>query len=407
MRVERPCLDRRLGLGRGVMGLLMVVAALHLVLARWLGLGENLLLACFNTTVALLGHHFARRLPGSRFVLFPAGCLLLLLVVWWGAGAPLMCGLLMVVFAAAFGLPALAGSVILFALCFYLFTPYAVPAFVVSTLLWLGVVTAGRRQPFLAWAYGVGFLAIVLTLLPILNLVFTTTSQTLMAQIQGGAFRSAVGLSLATASIATLVMLILGVPLAYVMVRHDFPGRRLLDAAIDLPILVPQSVAGIALLLLCGPKTPLGQGLAALGIDVAGSAVGIVLAQIFVGSPFLIRSSMEAFEAVPERLEKSARSLGATQGSTFLRIALPLAGGGILNGCILCWARAVSEVGALMVLAYHPMTASVFIYDIFTQYGLREAQPAAALLVILCLWLFLLFRWLRNSSGLIQRRRWA
>ncbi len=385
------------GWGRTALVLGAAVVALHLVLSRWLGPGENILLACLNLVVALLGLFHSRRVGSGRFILFPAGYLFLLVIVWLGAGAPLMFGLLAVVFAAAFGLPALAGIVLLFALCFYVLTPYAVPAFLLLALLWLGAVTAGRRSRFLTWSFGLGFLIVIFTLLPILTLIFTTSSQNLLVQIQGATFRSAVLLSLATASISTLVVLILGVPLAYVMVRHDFPGRRLLDAAIDLPILVPQSVAGIALLLLFGPKTPVGQALSAAGIDVAGSAVGIVIAQVFVSSPFLIRSAMGAFAAVPERLEMSARTLGAPPGATFFRVVLPLAGGGILNGCVLAWARAISEVGALMVLAYHPLTASIFIYDVFTQYGLREAQPAAAVLVILCLWVFLFFRWLRDS----------
>ncbi|MFH1842426.1 MAG: ABC transporter permease [bacterium] len=381
----------------GLLGAVLV--GLHLVLARWLGLAENLLLFCCNLVVVGLGRHFVHRFSPGRFTFLPAGYLLLLVIVWLGAAAPAMFGLLAVVFAAAFSVPAMAGCVILFALCFYVLTPYAVPAFLVLTLLWLGLTAAGRRQPFLAGAYGLGFLLILLTLLPILSLVFSTSPQTVLAQLQSSGLRSALLLSLGTASLSALIVLMLGVPLAYVMVRHDFPGRRLLDAAIDLPILVPQSVAGIALLLLFGPKAPLGQALAALGIDIAGGLAGIVAAQIFVSSPFLVRSAMNAFAAVPERMEKSARSLGASHGATFFRVVLPLAGGGILNGTLLCWARAISEVGALLVLAYHPMTASIFIYDIFTQYGLREAQPAAAILVVLCLWLFLLFRWLCEARS--------
>ncbi len=264
----------------------------------------------------------------------------------------------------------------------------------------------GRRR-LLGWTYGAGFAIAVVTLLPILGLVFTANPQTLLMQVSGATFRSAIGLSLLTATISTAAVLLFGVPLAYAMVRHRFPGKRFLDAAIDLPILVPQTVAGIGLLLLLGPKTPLGGLLASVGIDVAGSTLGIVIAQVFVSSPFLIRSAMSAFAAVPPNIEMSAQTLGASPRSTFLRVVVPLSAGGILSGAVLCWARAISEVGSLMVLAYHPMTAPIFIYDIFTQYGLTEAQPASAILVILCLWLFLFFRWLRDPLRLAHGRSYA
>jgi molybdate/tungstate transport system permease protein len=386
--------------------IVIVLAGLHIVLSRWLDPGVNLVLASSNLAVALLGLRHARTLPAGRFALFPAGYLFLLVVVWLGGGAPLVFGLLALVFAAAFGTPVVAGVVLLFGACFYLLTPYAVPAFLLLTLLWLGVAAAGRRDPFLAWAYGIGFVLMILALLPILSLVFTSSTQTLLEQAGGMAFRSAVLLSLVTASISTVVVLALGVPLAYAMVRLRFPGRRLLDAAIDIPILVPQSVAGIALLLLFGPKVPLGRALSSLGVDVTGSIVGIVVAQVFVSSPFLVRSAMNAFAAIPEATEMTARSLGATRTSTFVRVVLPLASAGILDGSVLCWSRAISEVGTLMVLAYHPMTAPIFIYDVFTQYGLAEAQPAAAVLVILCLWVFLLLRWLWSPPG-AAKTRWA
>jgi molybdate/tungstate transport system permease protein len=97
-------------------------------------------------------------------------------------------------------------------------------------------------------------------------------------------------------------------------------------------------------------------------------------------------------------LENVSRTLGASPASTFLRVTLPLASGGIFTGCILTWARAISEAGSLMILAYHPFTISVYAYDLFIQYGLQESRPAAVLLVIVCLWGFLVLRWLHATA---------
>jgi len=157
-------------------------------------------------------------------------------------------------------------------------------------------------------------------------------------------------------------------------------------------------LAGIALLVLLGAKTPVGQFLKEHGgIEVSGSLVGIVACQVFVSSPFLVRSAINAFHDMGPAVENVSRTLGASPASTFLRVSLPLAAGAIFNGAILTWARAISEAGSLMVLAYHPFTVSVYTYDVFVQYGISEARPAAVLLVIVCLWGFLVLRWLRGT----------
>jgi molybdate/tungstate transport system permease protein len=197
------------------------------------------------------------------------------------------------------------------------------------------------------------------------------------------------------------------VPLAYGMARLQFRGRDIINSLIDLPILIPQSVAGIAILVLLGPKAPAGQFLQQyLGVEVSGSYLGIIACQIFVSCPFLIRSAMNAFEEMGPQLESVSRSLGASPLATFWRVALPLASGAVFNGAILTWARAISETGALMVMAYRPMTVPVYSYDVFTQYGLDEARPAAIVLLIVCLWAFIVLRWMRSAwtGGGEQRR---
>jgi molybdate/tungstate transport system permease protein len=123
-----------------------------------------------------------------------------------------------------------------------------------------------------------------------------------------------------------------------------------------------------------------------------GSVTGIITVLTFVGIPFYIHSAKSGFEAVSPRLEKVSRSLGASMTSTFVRITFPLAWRSMLIGIIMCSARAISEFGAVVVVAYHPMTAPVLIYERFEAYGLKYSQPVAVWLVLVSLVLFFLLR---------------
>jgi molybdate/tungstate transport system permease protein len=130
----------------------------------------------------------------------------------------------------------------------------------------------------------------------------------------------------------------------------------------------------------------------AVGVRVMGSVTGIVAVLLFVGLPFYINAAKAGFEAIPERLEKVSRSLGASMTGTFLRITFPLAWRSMLAGMIMCTARAISEFGAIVIVAYHPMTAPVMIYERFTAYGMKYSQPVAVWLIFVSLLLFLFLR---------------
>jgi len=123
-----------------------------------------------------------------------------------------------------------------------------------------------------------------------------------------------------------------------------------------------------------------------------GCVTGIVLVMVFVGLPFYINTAKAGFEAIPKRLEKVSRSLGASMTGTFFRITFPLAWRSMLVGMIMCTARAISEFGAIVIVAYHPMIAPVMIYERFTAYGLKYSQPVAVWLILVSLLLFLLLR---------------
>lgn len=201
-------------------------------------------------------------------------------------------------------------------------------------------------------------------------------------------------LSIYTAGLAALISFFLGTPLSYVLARQNFTGKRLIEGIIDLPIVIPHPVVGIAILSVVGKNHWIGQCLSDLGIRVMGSVTGITAVLTFVGLPFYVHAAKEGFENISPRLEGVSRSLGATMTSTFFRITFPLAWRSMLVGIIMCAARAISEFGAVVVVAYHPMIAPVLIYERFEGYGLKYSQPVAFWLVLVCLSLFFVLRFL-------------
>jgi molybdate/tungstate transport system permease protein len=211
--------------------------------------------------------------------------------------------------------------------------------------------------------------------------------------------RDALALTAITATMATLLGVAGGTPVAYALARRSFPGRAVLAAILDLPLVVPHPVAGIALLLALGRQTPVGQALLAFGLRVTGSPAGIVAAMLFVSSPLYVSAAREAFARVDVRYEGVARTLGDSGWRAFRRVTLPLALRGLVAAGVVMWARAVSEFGAIVILTYNPKVASVLSYDRFTSFGLREALPVAAVLTILAFVPLTLLRALRYERG--------
>ncbi|MDP1890937.1 MAG: ABC transporter permease [Gemmatimonadaceae bacterium] len=197
--------------------------------------------------------------------------------------------------------------------------------------------------------------------------------------------RGALSLTAITATAATLLGVLGGTPLAYLLARRAFRGRAVLSAVLDLPLLIPHPVAGIALLLLLGRESVVGGTMLSVGLRVVGTPLGIVAAMLFVAAPLFISGAREAFARVDPRFEAVARTLGDPPLRAFLRITLPLSRRGLIASAVVMWARAVSEFGAIVVLTYNPKVASVLSYDRFTSFGLREALPVAAVLAVLAL----------------------
>ncbi|MFO7834691.1 MAG: ABC transporter permease [Halohasta sp.] len=183
--------------------------------------------------------------------------------------------------------------------------------------------------------------------------------------------------SLLTAPVSTTIATVFGVPLAYVLARRSFPGKRLVEALVVLPLVVPPVVGGAMILTAVGRFTPLGSAAASLGIPLTGSLIGVVLAQTFVAAPFVIITSRAGFGAVDERLEQASRSLGYGPLSTFRNVSLPLARGSIIAGVVLTFARAMGEFGATMMVAYNPRTIPTQIWVDFIGGGIDAILPLA------------------------------
>lgn len=256
-----------------------------------------------------------------------------------------------------------------------------------------------KREPFFWITISCGLVIMAFILLPLIEMMTAPSLSMLKETIKDKDVLRSIWLSIYTAGLAALISFVFGTPLAYLLARTDFRGKRLVESIIDLPIVIPHPVVGIAILGIAGRNHWFGQIISELGIRIMGSVTGIVVVLTFVGMPFYVNTVKNGFEAISPRLEKVSRSLGASMFSTFARITFPLAWRSMLVGIIMCSARAISEFGAVIIVAYHPMIAPVLIYERFEAYGLKYSQPVAVWLVFICLLLFLILRVLTSSTG--------
>lgn len=235
---------------------------------------------------------------------------------------------------------------------------------------------------------------------PVTGLLVSGGSRGVSRFASDAELRASLLLTVATATIATLLGILGGTPMAYLLARRAFPGRALVAALMDLPLVIPHPVAGIALLLVLGRNSPIGRVLYDLGLRVAGSATGIVCAMLFVSAPLYVSAAREAFARVDARYESVARTLGDDAWRAFRRVTLPLSARGLTAAAVVMWARAVSEFGAIVILTYNPKVVSVLSYDRFTSYGMSEALPVAAVLVLFALVPLAALRALRGGDAL-------
>ncbi|MDV0443698.1 ABC transporter permease [Methanorbis rubei] len=198
---------------------------------------------------------------------------------------------------------------------------------------------------------GLIFLFLIFITIPLVSLFTRVSPEDFITALSSPLARDALWLSVITATFSTIVVVILGTPLAYVNARFSYWGRDIVDTLTDLPIVLPPTVAGLALLMAFGRNGLLGQYLSVFGVQIAFTTVAVVIAQIFVASPFYIRQARSSFEGVDQNLEAASRTLGATPIQTFFKVTMPLAASSLLSGIIMTFARALGEFGATLMFA--------------------------------------------------------
>ncbi len=188
-------------------------------------------------------------------------------------------------------------------------------------------------------------------LLPLVALVLRVNLERLLANLRDSAVTQAIGLSLITTALTVLITVVAGTPVAYLLARRRFRGRTALDTLIDLPMVLPPSVAGIALLVAFGRRGLLGQYISAAGLEIAFTQVAVVLAQTFVAAPFYVKAAVAGFAGVDRDLEQAAALDGAAPPQIFRYVTLPLAWTALFGGAVMTWARALGEFGATIIFA--------------------------------------------------------
>lgn len=214
-------------------------------------------------------------------------------------------------------------------------------------------VKARRESTAMRVTVGIaGTLMLALLLIPLLALLWRGLQDPMqpLALLDSAVF-DAVRLSLITTGVSMIFVIVLGTPLAYAFARYQFPFKRVLNLIVELPIVLPPVVAGLALLMAFGRRGLFGPALASMEITLPFTAAAIVIAQVFVSSPFYIRAVQVRFEAIPREIEEAAGMDGASGWQIFGRITLPLSSRALLTGLMLSWARALGEFGATILFA--------------------------------------------------------
>ena len=187
--------------------------------------------------------------------------------------------------------------------------------------------------------------------LPIVSLFFRTTPELFVSSLYDPGVTSALWLSLTTSVISLGIVILVGTPFAYIHCRNTYPGKIIVDTLIDLPLVLPPAVAGMALLVLYGRVGLIGRYLNMLGITLAFTTVAVIMAQIFVASPFYLRQAKSLFEQLDPAYEQTARTLGASPIRVFATITIPLTAGGLVSGAVMTFGRALGEFGATIMFA--------------------------------------------------------
>src|SRR5580693_8377136 len=256
---------------------------------------------------------------------------------------------------------------------------------------------------------------LLLFVVPIVALFAYAPFHDIVSSWNSADVRAALWLTFFSSGIAVLASVVFGIPMGYLLARRKFPGRAIVESLVALPVVVPHLLVGLGLFFLVIPGTPLYRFTQSIGFPVYDTIWGVVLVMVFVSAPYTVLASELSFRDVDGRVLEAARSLGAGSATAFLTVTFPLALRGIVAGLLLTWARAVSEIGGLLVLAYavYPggpyngpvtSTVSVYIFDLFQNGDLADAAAVSSLFLLIAFALFLLVR-LGERSGWVPWRR--
>jgi molybdate transport system permease protein len=244
---------------------------------------------------------------------------------------------------------------------------------------------------------------VLLLVVPLLALVLRSFETQAWKQAAGSGIPEAIFLSIVTTSISAIVTLLLGTPLAYLLARWSFPGKRLLSVLVELPIVLPPAVAGLALLVAFGRRGLLGSTLESVGISLPFSTAAVIIAQTFISAPFYVRAAQVGFQGVDAEIEDAGRVDGAGGFGLFWHITLPLSRRALAAGLALSWARALGEFGATILFAGslqgRTQTMPLLVYRVFES-NINAAIWTGLLLVGMALAALLFSQWLNRKSDL-------
>ena len=238
-------------------------------------------------------------------------------------------------------------------------------------------------------------------LLPLAALLWRVEMGQLWVNLTSPIAAQAIRLSLQTTSITALLVVLLGTPVAYLLARRDFPLRRVVDTLIDLPTVLPPAVAGLGLLMVFGRRGWLGAPLELFGIEIAFTSVAVVLAQLFIASPFYVRTAVSGFASIESELEQAASLDGASQWQVFRFITLPLVRVTLLSGLVMAWARALGDFGATIIFAGNfpgrTQTMPLAIYLGF-EMDLDVALALSVILIACAFVVLMVVKWLAGGN---------
>lgn len=234
----------------------------------------------------------------------------------------------------------------------------------------------------------------LIVLIPIAAVIFKTLEMdwaSFWATVSTPRMVATYKLSFGAALLAAAINCLFGLCLAWVLVRYSFPGKKIVDALIDLPFALPTAVAGIALTAVYAPNGWLGEALAPLGIKVAFTPLGVLVALVFIGLPFVVRTVQPILQDLEIELEEAATSLGANRGQTFWYVVLPMLWPALLTGFALAFARGVGEYGSVIFIAGNiPMVSEITPLMIITKLDQYDVNGATAIAMVMLIFSFLL-----------------